>query len=110
MIILADRSNINDVISEAKSDWVNQMLINLGISEHVLRVLPLDQSFSLLHKNAIEVCDHLGEEAVEIKQNSEVVALWEKPLVVPKIEDGKLYYEIHIRQGSIFDDQEGEDE
>jgi hypothetical protein len=118
-VILCDISDANDLIKEARLDWTNLILFNLGVPEDII----LTQDVKLLRHEisnnyGIEV-DLLSNGTVNIYKKQwndskieelqgwlplkkeHMVAQWKEPKRIKKIENKKIYYEIHINEWSF---------
>ncbi len=117
-VILCNLSDANEVIEEARNNWINDVLVSLGVSEEIIQT-------ANIRKFRHEVADGLGIE-VELKTNGEVdvykkrwnnseleelqgwlpikkehlIAQWKEPKRIRKVEGQDVYYEIHLDEWS----------
>ena len=118
-VILCNISDANNVIEEARFDWIHSVLSNLNVSEEIFDVKDIRE---FRH----ELSNNLGIE-VELKSNGEVdiykkqwnnhsleelqgwlpvkkehlIAQWKEPKRIRKVEGKDVHYEIHLNEWSF---------
>jgi len=122
-IILCNISDCKKVVDEARLDWTINILYYLGVPEEFLDFKNDIREFrNNMDKLGIEV-DVIGGELVNIykkrqyedeygnsgwlpSKEQDLVAQWKEPVYIRKIENKKIYYEIHTNEWSIFNMRE----
>lgn len=118
-IILCEISDYKKVVDEARLGWTINILYYLGVPEEFLDFKDDIREFrNDMDKLGIEV-DLIGGELVNIykkrqyedehgnsgwlpSKEQDLVAQWKEPTYIRKIENEKIYYEIHTNEWSIF--------
>lgn len=101
-IILIDCFALQKTIQEHKQLWLTDSLVRLGLS-----LLSIEgNDVEALHKNGIEILDHLNNGDMEILQNKILVGKWYSPIITAKMdENNKPYYEIELDFENLSDDE-----
>jgi hypothetical protein len=118
-VILCDISDCKEVVDEARLGWTIDILYYLGVPDEILDFKDDIRLFrNSMDKFGIEV-DLISGELVNIykkrwyegeygnsgwlpTEEKDLVAQWKEPTYVRKIENGKIYYEIHTNEWSII--------
>ena len=116
-IILCNLSDANNIILEARSEWINNVFDILNIPDEVFNVNDIRSYRMNMEELGIEVIlDSNGEVNVYRKvwhddgfnagwlpvTDKDLVAQWKTPERIMRTDDGKnVYYEIHLKSWSI---------
>jgi hypothetical protein len=118
--ILCNLSDANQVISEARELWVQEVLLGLGVKEETLKLAKsnIQEYRYQVEEMGIEVDFKNGEVDVYKKKwhndpNPELcgwlpsekvhlVAQWKEPNKFRKVEGKDVYYEIHLNNWSML--------
>ena len=113
--ILCNRSDANEIIAEARDEWIISVLIDLGVPENVIEE-GFDDESVVAREEYINSMNDLGL-AIELYSNGEVdifkrvwytderdekqiIAQWKTPERILKVDGRDLYYEIHLNKWS----------
>jgi len=100
-VILADRGDEQKVINEEKQEWLERVLIALGVKEEALSELDGMDLIEYLSMAEIEIWDKY-DGTIDILRKEKVVAQWKVPvLVLIKDTSKKWYYEIHVSEWAL---------
>jgi len=94
MIILADRGDEQKVIKEEREEWVNKVLISLGITQEIFQ--EREQCRNYMLSLDIEMWENEKKE-ITIYHRDKLVAEWKQPKLVLIKEPKSMYYEIHLK-------------
>lgn len=98
-IVLADRYDEQRVLEEEKRDWLNRVLVALGLSEDLLDSDNLRDHLTAL---GLEVWHGIADGSVDMLRNGKLVAQWKHPkFVLIKELSGKYYYELHLNEWAL---------
>jgi hypothetical protein len=102
--LMTDRFGYQKAIEEQRDEWIENLLLFLGIDIQLL--LNKDKSLFVLHlfQNKIEILEDLRNGFVQIKSESEVVGIWDSPKLTLKTDNGGFYYEIELNYWSILEE------
>ena len=118
-VILCNISDANSVIEESKLEWINDVLLGLGVSEETLEIKNIRElRHEISSSYGIEVDLKAGGEVDVYKKqwnNSQdeelqgwlptkkehLVAQWKEPKRVRKVEGKEVFYEIHLNEWSF---------
>lgn len=120
-IILCNLSDANQIISETKEAWVNEILLGLGVGEEVIeeasknirrfRYYMEDLGIEVDHKSNGEIDifkkkwheDPNPEKCGWLPTKKEhLVAQWKEPTKIRKVEGKDVFYEIHLNNWSMI--------
>lgn len=119
-VILCNISDVNKVIEEEKNFWVQDVLLDLGVSEDVIASAEnIDEYLHFMNQLGIEVeyrttgevliykkTMYRGEDGEEVDwlnpSEENLVAQWKPPTLVKKVEGKNVHYEVHLNEWSSF--------
>lgn len=120
--ILCNLSDVNEVIKEAREEWIIEVLMSLGVSEQII-----EMGFSSSGNDYEEYLYNMEQVGIEVDlfadgvvivykkswcegereelsgwlpaQKKHIVAKWEEPERVKRIDkDKSIYYEVNIKE------------
>jgi hypothetical protein len=118
-IVLCNLSDAVSVIAEEREQWTLGVLASLGVSEDLVGAANIDEFREGMEQLGIEVIEssagkiniykkvwHDGE-SEELSgwlpaTDKNLVAQWDEPKYIKKIEGKDVYYEIHLNEWSIL--------
>ena len=104
-VILADRVGHHQVIEDARTLWVNDLLLYIGVDIEVLEEYPDDYIKAYLIDNNIDIVYYQDIRACKVFYDNQVIGEWLGPSFVLKKDDGEYYYEITLESWSIQEEE-----
>ena len=104
-VLLTDRAGYAEDISEARWNWLKDLLIYLGIDVNVLEDVEIPVLVEYLIDEEIEITDYPSIGAMSVSLGGEVVGEWAGPEMTLKSQNGNLYFEVEIEHWSILDEE-----
>lgn len=96
-IVLADRYDEQRVLEEEKSEWLDKVLIALGIDEKLLKSEDLRQTLMVFELEVWHNCDG----SINVYRRDKLVAQWLVPKLILVKDSNKYYYEIHLNEWAL---------
>lgn len=116
--ILCNLSDANDLIEEAKIQWIREVLESLNVSEETIEEDDVVKFRSDMEEYGIEVVtysdgiiniykkawfdDGHNQGWLPVEQKN-LVAQWKIPEKIKHVEDGSVYYEIQLKAWNVFE-------
>lgn len=103
---MTDRVGYLQDIEELKNEWIENLLLFLGIDIQILNNSDRQSFVHYLFKSKIEIIENLNDGSLQVRQENEIVGTWEAPQLILKkdLEDGSLYYEITLEYWSVSEE------
>ena len=103
---MADRFGYLEAINELKENWLEDLLIFLGIDIQEINDIGSPLFLEYLANNKIEIINYSSIGALSVSIDNELVGEWAGPELTLKRdgETGELYYEIEIEYWSIIEE------
>jgi hypothetical protein len=77
----------------------------MGLDAEGIKEAPRDLAVEYLIENNIEIIEHVGLDALEVRVDGEVIGEWATPELKLKIDKAdELYFEINIEHWSIIEE------
>jgi len=104
--ILADRFNYQEAVNETKEEWLENLLIFLGVDIQEINELDDPTFTNYLYENNIDIVSYSSLGALSVEFKGDLVGEFAGPeLTMRKDKDtGELYYEIEIECWSIIEE------
>ena len=106
--ILADRTGYHDILDELKGNWIEEILIAIGMEDDFFD-LPEDYQREMLLQSDIYIEDYVDIGACMVIFEGQIIGEWLGPSFKLVEDDKGLYYEITLESWSILENQD-EDE
>lgn len=115
-IILCNLSDANEIINEARLDWINDVFDTLQIPEDVFNVADIREYRLNMNDLGIEVLLHANGDVDVYKKiwhetrynagwlpvsEEQLVAQWKTPKRTMRVQGKNLYYEIQLNEWAI---------
>lgn len=115
--ILCNLSDANTIIEEARQEWVREVLFNMGVDEDIIMIEDIYMFRNSMEELGIEITSYANDDVDIFKKTwyddginqgwlppneSNLVAQWKAPERIKKIENGDVYYEIHLNEWKAF--------
>lgn len=107
MTVLTDRVNFADDIKCVRQQWMRDLFLYMGLDVEAMDEAPRDVIVQHFIDNDIEVIEHMGIDAVEVRYQGEVIAEWGGPEFTMKEDSksGELYFEAEIEFWSVMEEE-----
>jgi len=118
-VILCNISDANDVITEARNEWVVSVLLELGVTEEIVFLNDIREfrynvseglgiEVELMSSGEVKIYKKRWHNGVNdnsqgwlpIKKDN-LVAHWKQPARIRKVDGEKVFYEIHLNEWSF---------
>ena len=101
IVVLCNRGDERKVIEDLRQDWVQDVLVAIGVPEQIFEdKMDNNDARDLLISMEIEVWKkHDG--TIDILRQSKLVAQWKKPKITMIKEDKEFYYEIKTNEWAL---------
>lgn len=101
--MLADRFNYQAAVNEVRDEWLEELLIFLGVDVRKFEDTDSPSVVEYLYENNIDIVSYPNIGALSVELNGELVGEWAGPELKLKEdkEDGSLYYEIKVECWSL---------
>lgn len=100
--LMADRFGYNSAIKEVREEWLEELLLFLGIDIGKKEELSDAEFVKYLFENEVELVDFPSLGALRVSYEGDIVGEWAGPeLTLKKDDKGGLYYEINIECWSV---------
>ena len=125
-VYLCDISKAKSTIDDIKAEWVEEVLSVLGVPDDIIKTDDIYYFRHIAGKMGIDV-DHCSSGDIRIykkkwhkvivinngveedvggwllPEKEDLVGEWKEPIYIRKVENKKVYYELHLNQWSILD-------
>lgn len=116
-VLLCNTGDANKIVIEARSEWIDSVLSDLGISIGEIDKQNISALRGELMQHGILVDYNIATEEVNIykcswhsdqfqegwlpPETKNIIAQWKRPSYIKKIEGRDIYYEIHLNKWSF---------
>lgn len=98
-VVLADRGDEINVIEEEREEWVNNVLIALGVPQEILTY---NKDIIKTHLLSLQIEIWQNEKgAIDIYKDDKIIAQWKEPKLNLIKEPKSMYYEIQINAWAL---------
>lgn len=107
MTVLTDRVNFAEDVKDVRQQWMRDLFLYMGLDVDGMDKAPRDAVVQYFIENDIEVIEHMGIDAVEIRHKGDVIAEWGGPEFKMREDpvSGELYFEAEIEFWSIMEEE-----
>jgi len=104
--ITADRFGYLTAVNEIREEWLEELLVFLGIDIHGMHEVESPLFLEYLYENSVDIVSYPSVGALSVEFEGDLVGEWAGPeLTLKEDEDtGELYYEIEIECWSIIEE------
>jgi hypothetical protein len=101
-VILCNRGDEREVIEEARTEWLHEVLVALGVDESVFGDdIDKNEAREYLMSRDLEVWTHV-DGSLNILRKDKVVAQWKAPkLTLRKEKSNEWYYEVKLEEWAL---------
>jgi len=105
--LLVDRFNYRDVLDELRDEWLEEILMYLGLNPVELKEMEPHVFVDMLYEHKLDIVDYPSIGAMEVVYEGEVIGEWAGPEFTLKqdSETNELYYEVSIQHWSVLDEE-----
>ena len=104
--LMADRFGYQSAVDELKEEWLEDLLVYMGVDVHEIHEQNEPAFVEFLMENQVDIVSYPNIGALSVEQDGELIGEWAGPELTLKQdpETGELYYEIEIEYWSIMEE------
>jgi hypothetical protein len=104
--MLADRFGYQSAVREVREEWLEELLIFLGVNVQEIHEMDDSSFFNYLVENKVDLVSYPSIGALHVEYDDDIVGEWAGPELTLKTdkETGELYYEVKIEYWSIVEE------
>lgn len=106
-VLLVDRFGYHEILEEAREQWLEDILMYLGIDPSDLLEMEPSDVIDFYLQERIEILDYPSIGALKVLYDDELIGEWAGPEfeLLTDEDTGEVYYKITIENWSIIEDE-----
>jgi hypothetical protein len=104
--ILTDRANLLSDVKQIRQEWLRDLFAYIGLDVDRLDKLSKPEVLEYFLDNDIDVIEHKGIDALEVRFEGDLIGEWGGPeSSLKEASDGSLYFEVEIEHWSVIEEE-----